>query len=58
VLSCGSGDDTSFSLDGVVGLVDIWVGVVGRILVDGEEGDSGRRNGEVLDEPKESGEGL
>jgi len=42
----------------VVGLVDIWVGVVGRILVDGEEGDSGRRNGEVLDEPKESGEGL
>lgn len=46
----------------------IGVGVVGRMVVDGEDGDSGRRkgeagdsgrrNGEVRGEPYESGEGL
>jgi hypothetical protein len=36
------------------------VGVVGRIVVLGEEGvgDSGRRTGEERGEPKDSGEGL
>lgn len=34
------------------------VGVVGRRSVDGDAGDSGRRKGEVLGEPYESGEGL
>lgn len=34
------------------------VGVVGRRTVDGDAGDSGRRKGEVLGEPYESGEGL
>lgn len=34
------------------------VGVVGRRAVDGDAGDSGRRKGEVLGEPYESGEGL
>lgn len=34
------------------------VGVVGRRTVDGEAGDSGRRKGEALGEPYESGEGL
>ena len=29
-----------------------------RIVVDGEEGDSGRRNGEVRGELKDKGEGL
>lgn len=34
------------------------VGVVGWRTVDGDAGDSGRRKGEVLGEPYESGEGL
>lgn len=34
------------------------VGVVGRRTVDGDAGDSGRRKGEVLGEPYDSGEGL
>lgn len=34
------------------------VGVVGRRTVDGDAGDSGRRKGEVLGDPYESGEGL
>jgi hypothetical protein len=34
------------------------VGVVECRRGDGEEGDSGRRNGEALGELKESGEGL
>ena len=44
---------------GVWGFVGEVVGVVGRIVVDGEgEGDSGRRKGEVRGEPKDRGEGL
>lgn len=47
---------------GVVGrpMVGVDVGVVGRMVEAGEEGegDSGRRKGEVRGEPKESGEGL
>lgn len=34
------------------------VGVVGRMVGEGDEGDSGRRKGEVRGEPKERGEGL
>ena len=34
------------------------VGVEGRMVVDVEAGDSGRRKGEVRGEPKERGEGL
>ena len=53
-----------YSFDGDVS--GVWafsgelVGVLGRIVVLGEEGvgDSGRRNGEVRGEPKDSGEGL
>ena len=32
--------------------------MMGRIVHEGEAGDSGRRNGEVRGEPKERGEGL
>lgn len=46
------------SLLGVVGLVDWKTGVDGRITVDGEAGDSGRRKGDVLGDPKERGDGL
>lgn len=43
---------------GTLGVELAFVGVVGRIVVDGEAGDSGRRNGEVRGEPNERGEGL
>ncbi len=45
---------------GVVGRPIVDVGVVGRTVEAGEEGegDSGRRKGEVRGEPKERGEGL
>lgn len=34
------------------------VGVVARIVFDGEAGDSGRRKGEERGDPNDSGEGL
>lgn len=45
---------------GVLGRALLDVGVEGRIVEAGEEGegDSGRRKGEVRGEPKERGEGL
>ena len=50
---------------GIVGVEKDLVGVVGRIVLEGESvgrrgeaGDSGRRKGEVRGEPKERGEGL
>ena len=59
----------SWVLEGeACGIVDVerdLVGVVGRIVVDGEAagwrgeaGESGRRKGEVRGEPKERGDGL
>lgn len=52
----------------LVGEARVGVGVVGRIVDEGEEGESGRRNGEAGDsgrrkgevrgEPYERGEGL
>lgn len=42
----------------VKALVGEVVGVVGRSVVDGDAGDSGRRKGEVRGEPNERGEGL
>ena len=57
-LSEDGGAEASLSFEGVVGFVDACVGVVGRIVVDGEDGDSGRRKGEARGEPKDSGEGL
>lgn len=39
-------------------LVGEVVGVVGRSTVEGDAGDSGRRNGEVRGDPNERGEGL
>ena len=43
---------------GTLGVELALVGVVGRIVVEGEAGDSGRRKGEVRGEPNERGEGL
>ena len=43
---------------GVCAFVGEGVGVGGRIVFEGEAGDSGRRKGEVRGEPKERGEGL
>jgi len=43
---------------GVCTFVGEGVGVVGRTVFEGEEGDSGRRKGEVRGEPKDKGEGL
>lgn len=43
---------------GVCTLVGDAVGVVARMVLDGEAGDSGRRNGEVRGEPKDRGDGL
>jgi hypothetical protein len=38
--------------------VEVYVGVDGRMVVDGDAGDSGRLNGDVRGEPKERGDGL
>ncbi len=43
---------------GVCAFVGEVVGVVARIVLDGEAGDSGRRKGEERGDPKESGDGL
>lgn len=58
--SVATGEVASRSFEGVVGRVDRCVGVVGRIVDEGEDaaGDSGRRKGEVRGELNERGEGL
>lgn len=43
---------------GVCAFVGEGVGVVARIVPNGETGDSGRRKGEERGEPKERGDGL
>lgn len=50
--------DEFCSLEGVCGRFEIHRGVDGLMEAGGEDGDSGRRNGELRGEPIERGEGL
>ena len=61
--AAAAGPVTAVSALDVGGSVGVWtlvgdgVGVVAR-TVDGEAGDSGRRNGELRGDPKDKGDGL